>query len=148
MTVSEIAEEHGVSRQSVHTYRRSGAFPQPVEGEGSTRPRFRADEVDAFFKANPKQPGKKRNDRAPRAEQGATMASTTEPTAAVEAAWLPAVEAVQYGLRLRDGTLLTFDTRGERDARRAEFERAEWEVTSLVRRTRVQRTEWSEDGGS
>lgn len=69
MTVSEIAEEHGVSRVSIHTYRRRGTFPQPVEGEGTTRLRFRADEVDAFFRANPKQPGK-RTDLAPEPERG------------------------------------------------------------------------------
>jgi len=60
MTTTEIAAEHGVSRQTIHTYRRTGVFPAPVEGEGSTRPRFREDEVAAFFKANPKQPRKKR----------------------------------------------------------------------------------------
>lgn len=68
MTTSEIAAEHGVSRQTIHTYRRTGVFPQPVEGEGSTRPRFREDEVTAFFAANPKQPGK-RTDR-PAKQQG------------------------------------------------------------------------------
>lgn len=61
MTTSEIAAEHGVSRQTIHTYRRIGIFPAPVEGEGSTRPRFRQDEVAAFFEANPKQPRKKRD---------------------------------------------------------------------------------------
>ncbi|WP_237280592.1 helix-turn-helix transcriptional regulator [Streptomyces caniscabiei] len=61
MTTMEIAAEHGVSRQSIHTYRRTGVFPQPVEGEGSTRVRFREDEVAAFFAANPKQPGRKRS---------------------------------------------------------------------------------------
>lgn len=60
MTTAEIAAEHGVSRQTIHTYRRTGIFPSPVAGEGSTRPRFREDEVVAFFKANPKQPRKKR----------------------------------------------------------------------------------------
>ena len=59
MTVTEIAAEHGVSRVSIHTYRRRGTFPQPVEGEGTTRLRFRADEVAAFFAANPKQPGRR-----------------------------------------------------------------------------------------
>ncbi|MEU1800869.1 helix-turn-helix domain-containing protein [Streptomyces sp. NPDC019937] len=143
MTVTQIAEEHGVSRQTIHTYRRSGAFPQPVEGEGSTRPKFRADEVDAFFEANPKQPGKKRAAAALRSDQGEPLTTTT--ASVTEEAWLPAVESTQYGLRLRDGTLLTFDTRQERDARRAEFERAEWEVRPLVRRTRVQHTEWAEE---
>ena len=68
MTVSEIAQEHGVSRQTVHSYRTRGTFPKPVEGEGSTRPRFRADEVAAWFAANPPSPGK-RTDLASR-QQG------------------------------------------------------------------------------
>jgi predicted DNA-binding transcriptional regulator AlpA len=68
MTTAEIAAEHGVSRQTIHTYRRTGIFPAPVEGEGSTRPRFREDEVAAFFEANPKQPRKKR--RPPSDQQG------------------------------------------------------------------------------
>lgn len=80
MTTMEIAAEHGVSRQSIHTYRRSGVFPQPVEGEGSTRPRFRADEVAAFFEANPKQPGKKRTD--PADQQGEPVVATDQMTLA------------------------------------------------------------------
>lgn len=68
MTTTEIAAEHGVSRQTIHTYRRTGVFPSPVEGGGSTRPRFREDEVTAFFQANPKQPRKKR--RLPPKQQG------------------------------------------------------------------------------
>lgn len=75
MTVTEIAAEHGVSRQTVHTYRRTGVFPSPVEGEGSTRPRFREDEVAAFFEANPKQPRKKR--RYPPEQQGEAVTTTT-----------------------------------------------------------------------
>lgn len=82
MTTTEIAAEHGVSRQSIHTYRRTGAFPQPVEGEGSTRPRFRADEVAAFFEANPKQPGKKRDPSQP-VEQGARVTTTVDPRIAI-----------------------------------------------------------------
>lgn len=70
---------------------------------------------------------------------------TTQDPGPVEAAWLPAVETTEYGLRLRDETLLTFDTREERDARRAEFVKAEWEVTSLVRWKRTQETEWSQE---
>lgn len=76
MTVTEIAAEHGVSRQTIHTYRRTGIFPAPVEGEGSTRPRFREDEVAAFFKANPKQPRKKRH-FPPKQQGGQTMAVYT-----------------------------------------------------------------------
>jgi predicted DNA-binding transcriptional regulator AlpA len=76
MTVSEIALEHGVSRQTVHSYRTRGSFPKPVEGEGSTRPRFRADEVAAWFAANPPRPGK-RTDLSDRTE-GAPMAASED----------------------------------------------------------------------
>jgi predicted DNA-binding transcriptional regulator AlpA len=64
ITIGQIAEEHGVSRSSVHTYRRSATFPQPVPAEGSTRIRYRADEVAAWFEANPPKQGK-RTDLAP-----------------------------------------------------------------------------------
>lgn len=76
MTTTEIAAEHGVTRQTIHTYRRTGVFPQPVEGEGSTRPRFREDEVAAFFAANPKQPGKKRSSPPQRTQGGRLMVYT------------------------------------------------------------------------
>jgi hypothetical protein len=78
MTTTEIAAEHGVTRQTVHTYRKRGVFPKPVEGEGSTRPRFRADEVAAFFAANPPSPGK-RTDLTNR-DEGAAMWSTADPS--------------------------------------------------------------------
>lgn len=76
MTVTEIAAKHDVSRQTIHTYRRTGAFPSPVEGEGSTRLRFREDEVAAFFEANPKQPRKKRR---PQPQQGEPVSTTVDP---------------------------------------------------------------------
>ncbi|MEU0207377.1 helix-turn-helix transcriptional regulator [Streptomyces canus] len=76
MTVSEIALEHGVSRQTVHSYRTRGSFPRPIEGEGSTRPRFRADEVAAWFAANPPRPGK-RTDLATQ-DEGAAMPTTEQ----------------------------------------------------------------------
>ncbi|MFF0512455.1 helix-turn-helix transcriptional regulator [Streptomyces sp. NPDC004250] len=81
MTTTEIAAEHGVSRQTIHTYRRTGIFPSPVEGEGSTRPRFREDEVIAFFEANPKQPRKKR--RPQPEQQGEPVTTTTDPRIAI-----------------------------------------------------------------
>jgi predicted DNA-binding transcriptional regulator AlpA len=93
MTVTEIAAEHGVSRQTVHTYRRTGVFPSPVEGEGSTRPRFREDEVVAFFKANPKQPRKKR--RYPPQQQGETGMKTYVLTMRIEADAEIAPEQIQ-----------------------------------------------------
>ncbi|MGW4670105.1 helix-turn-helix transcriptional regulator [Streptomyces sp. NPDC004324] len=82
MTTTEIAAEHGVSRQSIHTYRRTGVFPQPVEEQGSTRVRFREDEVAAFFEANPKQPGKKRS--SPPQQQGESRMNTYTVTLKVE----------------------------------------------------------------
>jgi predicted DNA-binding transcriptional regulator AlpA len=71
MTISEIAVEYGVSRSTVHTYRRGGTFPAPtpVDGTEKTKLRFRADEVAAWFKANPKQQGK-RTDLATKTQQG------------------------------------------------------------------------------
>jgi predicted DNA-binding transcriptional regulator AlpA len=84
MTVSEIAQEHGVSRQSVHSYRTTrGDFPKPVEGEGSTRPRFRADDVAAWFAANPPRPGK-RTDLATH-DEGAAMPQTEQQATGIEA---------------------------------------------------------------
>lgn len=61
MSISEIALKYDVSRSSVHTYRRGGTFPRPapVEGMEKTKLRFRADEVAAWFKANPKSQGKR-----------------------------------------------------------------------------------------
>lgn len=52
----------------------------------------------------------------------------------------------QYGFRLRDTTLLEFDTRPERDARMVEFVKAEWEVTPLARLVLpAQYGEWTEE---
>jgi hypothetical protein len=86
MTVKEIAEEHDVSRVSIHTYRRRGVFPQPVEGEGTTRLRFRADEVAAFFAANPKQPGKRTDVLAKKQQQGDPVSTTVDPRLALMSA--------------------------------------------------------------
>ncbi|MEH0542971.1 DNA-binding protein [Streptomyces sp. B21-105] len=61
ITLKQIELEHGVSRSALHTYRRSSSFPQPVPVEGSTKTQYRADEVAAWFQANPKQQGKKRD---------------------------------------------------------------------------------------
>jgi predicted DNA-binding transcriptional regulator AlpA len=72
MTISEIAAHYGVSRSTVHTYRRGGTFPQPapVEGTEKTKLRFRADEVAAWFAANPKQQGKRTDLATKRQQQG------------------------------------------------------------------------------
>ncbi|MDN3244132.1 helix-turn-helix domain-containing protein [Streptomyces sp. ZSW22] len=72
ITITEIAAEYGVSRATVHNYRRAGTFPRPapVEGTEKTKLRFRADEVAAWFAANPKRQGK-RTDLATNRQSGA-----------------------------------------------------------------------------
>lgn len=72
LTIGEIAERHGVSRQTVHNLRRRGVFPSPVAAEGSTRLRFNAEAVEAYFEANPKQPGKKIERRLKSSESDAS----------------------------------------------------------------------------
>ena len=59
ITLKQIEQEHGVSRSALHTYRRSASFPQPVPVEGSTKIQYRANEVAAWFEANPPQQGKR-----------------------------------------------------------------------------------------
>ncbi len=59
LTIAEIANRFDVSRQTVHNLRRRGVFPPAQLAENSTRVRFDAVAVAAYFKANPKQPGKK-----------------------------------------------------------------------------------------
>lgn len=77
ITLKQIEQEHGVSRSALHTYRRSASFPQPVPVEGSTKTQYRADEVAAWFQANPKQQGK-RTDLAPEPEQGEAVTTTAD----------------------------------------------------------------------
>lgn len=61
-------------------------------------------------------------------------------------ALLAAGSVTEYGFRLRDTTLLTFDTKADRDARMADFERAEWDVTPLTRQVQpAQYGEWTEE---
>jgi len=69
ITLKQIEQEHGVSRSALHTYRRSTSFPQPVPVEGSTKIQYSADEVAAWFEANPPSQGK-RTDLAPQPQQG------------------------------------------------------------------------------
>ena len=76
ITLKQIEQEHGVSRSALHTYRLSSTFPQPVPVEGSTKTLFRADEVAAWFQANPKQQGKKRDQFASHQQPGGTMVYT------------------------------------------------------------------------
>lgn len=81
LTVPEITQRYGISRQAIHTYRQRGVFPQPAPEKGSTRLRFREDEVAAFFAANPKQPGK-RTDLTEK-PQGVPVTTTVDPRIAI-----------------------------------------------------------------
>jgi hypothetical protein len=67
--------------------------------------------------------------------------------AALAAAVLGASKpGVQYGFKLRDGTLLDFDTKAHRDARMADFLEAEWQVTPLIRQAwPAKYGEWTEE---
>ncbi|MFE2353448.1 GIY-YIG nuclease family protein [Streptomyces parvulus] len=58
LSIAQILSKHGVSRQSLHTYRQRPDFPKPLR-EGTSRLRWLESEVAAFFAANPKQPGKR-----------------------------------------------------------------------------------------
>ena len=72
LTITQIEERHNVTRQTVHNLRRRGVFPKPVAIPGSTRLRWNAAEVAAYFEANPKRPGKKIEKRLKRPEQPPT----------------------------------------------------------------------------
>lgn len=100
ITLKQIEQEHGVGRSALHTYRRRPTFPQPVPVEGSTQIRYRADEVAAWFEANPPQQGK-RTDLAP-PEQGEPM-PTAEQTAVDRATLVDvAAELLLAAITLRD----------------------------------------------
>lgn len=81
MSINDIAEAHGVSRATVHTYRRGGTFPSPVQEAGTTRLRYRADEVAAWFQAHPKQQGK-RTDLTEK-PQGVPVTTMVDPRIAI-----------------------------------------------------------------
>lgn len=54
----EVAAELGVSRQTVHNWRRThDDFPQPRRRPGSTRDEWDLDEVRRYWDARPLQPG-------------------------------------------------------------------------------------------
>lgn len=78
LTIDQIAETHGVSRSSVHTYRRGGTFPRPVPVEGTTRVLFDAAEVAAWFRANPKQQGRRTDRLAKKLKQGVPVITTVD----------------------------------------------------------------------
>ncbi|MET8694735.1 DNA-binding protein [Streptomyces bauhiniae] len=82
ITLKQIELEHGVSRSALHTYRRSASFPEPVPVEGSTKTQYRAEEVAAWFEANPKQQGKKREQFVSH-KQGEPVSTTVDPRIAI-----------------------------------------------------------------
>ncbi|MFG2780799.1 GIY-YIG nuclease family protein [Streptomyces prunicolor] len=77
LTVKGIMAKYGISRQSLHTYRQRPDFPAPVSRPGTGGLRWREDEVDAWFQANPPSQGK-RTDLAPQ-DEGAAMPPTATP---------------------------------------------------------------------
>ncbi|MFF7130365.1 GIY-YIG nuclease family protein [Streptomyces sp. NPDC008240] len=82
LTVKEIMTKHGISRQSLHTYRQDPGFPSPVSRPGTGGLRWRQDEVAAWFRANPKQQGKKREQFVSH-QQGDSVSTTVDPRIAI-----------------------------------------------------------------
>lgn len=60
MTIPEIAEHRGLSRQRVHRIARSDPkFPPPVVEPGTTRLKYPTDAVDEYFDTRVLQPGRR-----------------------------------------------------------------------------------------
>lgn len=60
MTIPEIAEHRGLSRQRVHRIARSDPkFPDPVLEPGTTRVKYPTDAVDRYFDTRVLQPGRR-----------------------------------------------------------------------------------------
>lgn len=59
LTIAEIVERFGISRQALHRLRARGIFPAPESETGSTRLRWKASAVEAHFAAHPKRPGRR-----------------------------------------------------------------------------------------
>lgn len=60
MTIPEIAEHRGLSRQRVHRIARSDPkFPEPVLQPGTTRVKYPTDAVDEYFETRVLQPGRR-----------------------------------------------------------------------------------------
>ena len=60
MTIPEIAERRGLSRQRVHRIARSDPkFPAPVVEPGTTRLKYPTDAVDEYFDTRVLQPGRR-----------------------------------------------------------------------------------------
>lgn len=53
----DIAAKHGITAQGIHKRRRAGLFPEAHYPPGHGYPHWDADEIDAYFEANPLQRG-------------------------------------------------------------------------------------------
>ena len=70
MTIPQIAEHRGLSRQRVHTIAKSDpAFPRPVLEPGTTRVKYPTEKVDEYFDTRVLQPGR-RTDLERKPEKG------------------------------------------------------------------------------
>lgn len=72
VTIKQIVERFGVSRPTIHKYRRAGVFPQPVPTGGETTAmRFDAKEVEEFWASHPKRQGRRTDvERKPTEAEG------------------------------------------------------------------------------
>lgn len=71
MTIPQIAERRGMTRQRVHRIASTDPkFPAPVLEPGSTRAKYPADAVDEYFRTRVIQPGR-RTDLEGKREGGA-----------------------------------------------------------------------------
>ncbi|MFJ1606977.1 GIY-YIG nuclease family protein [Streptomyces sp. NPDC088253] len=59
LSIRDITVHHGISRQALHNHRQHPEFPVPVATAGSSRPRWHAGGVAAYFTAHPKRPGER-----------------------------------------------------------------------------------------
>lgn len=60
VNMSRLADELGVTRQSLHTWRRHHEdFPQPQRRPGSTRDEWDLDEVRAYWESRDLRPGQR-----------------------------------------------------------------------------------------
>ncbi|MBL0779442.1 GIY-YIG nuclease family protein [Streptomyces albidoflavus] len=57
LSIRDIMARHQLSRQTLHAYRQRPDFPAPAPNGANSRPRWRAQDVDAYFLANPKRQG-------------------------------------------------------------------------------------------
>ncbi|MFF6844742.1 helix-turn-helix transcriptional regulator [Streptomyces tanashiensis] len=73
MTIPEIAEHRGLSRQRVHRIAKTDpAFPNPVVVPGTTRMKYPQDAIDEYFETRVLQPGRRTDIEKRRTGEGAS----------------------------------------------------------------------------